>query len=101
MFGYVKYQDGYRAILPINLIKMFSQKGEDDFDKTKKLQAFWKSEEGVVEGYYPAFVLALAGDLDAMRQKIKCMWEPFPRFIDADTHEEVPVRKREVCSKIC
>ncbi|KAH6932165.1 hypothetical protein HPB50_003205 [Hyalomma asiaticum] len=77
MLGYVKYQDGYRTILPINLIKMFSPKGEDDFDKTKKLQAFWKSEEGVVEGYDPAFVLALADKRRVIRKllhnfKIKC-----------------------------
>ncbi|KAH7942395.1 hypothetical protein HPB49_023850 [Dermacentor silvarum] len=61
MFAYVKYHDKYRAILPTSLIKVFSPKCEEDFDKAKTVQAFWRSEDGDVQGYYPAFVVALAG----------------------------------------
>uniref|UniRef100_A0A224YR51 BEN domain-containing protein n=1 Tax=Rhipicephalus zambeziensis TaxID=60191 RepID=A0A224YR51_9ACAR len=95
MFAYVKYEDKYKAILPISLVKTFSPKSDDDFDRTKKVQAFWRSDDGDIQGYYPAFVCALAGDLDTMRLKLKTMREPFPRIIDADEREEVPLRKRE------
>ncbi|KAH7935949.1 hypothetical protein HPB52_015410 [Rhipicephalus sanguineus] len=96
MFAYVKYEDKYKVILLISLVKTFSPKSEDDFDKTKKVQAFWRSEDGKIQGYYPAFVYALAGDLNTMRLKIKTMREPFPRLIDADELEEVPLRRREI-----
>ncbi|KAL1426243.1 hypothetical protein MTO96_018368 [Rhipicephalus appendiculatus] len=46
MFAYVKYEDKYKAILPISLVKTFSPKSEEDFDRAKKLQAFWRSEDG-------------------------------------------------------
>ncbi|XP_075749709.1 uncharacterized protein LOC142814586 isoform X3 [Rhipicephalus microplus] len=94
MLAFVKYEDKYKAILPITLVKAFKPKGEEDFEKNKKVQAYWRSEDGNIQGYYPAFVHALAGDLDTMRLKLKTLREPFPRTIDVDRHE-VPPRKRE------
>ncbi|XP_049527711.1 uncharacterized protein LOC125947310 [Dermacentor silvarum] len=95
MFAYVKYHDKYRAILPTSLIKVFSPKCEEDFDKAKTVQAFWRSEDGDVQGYYPAFVVALAGDLDSLRLKIKSLREPFPRLIDTD-EDDILARKKEL-----
>nr|XP_054926080.1 uncharacterized protein LOC126531132 isoform X1 [Dermacentor andersoni] len=95
MLAYVKYHDKYRAILPTRLIKVFSPKSEEDFDKAKTVQAFWRSEDGDIQGYYPAFVVALAGGLDSLRLKIKSMREPFPRLIEAD-EEETSSRKKEL-----
>ncbi|KAL1483325.1 hypothetical protein MTO96_033272 [Rhipicephalus appendiculatus] len=71
MFAYVKYEDKYRAILPFNLVKTFSPKSEDDFDRTKKFQAFRRSDDGEIQDYYPAFVYALAVDSVAL------VWEKY------------------------
>ncbi|KAL1486076.1 hypothetical protein MTO96_001172 [Rhipicephalus appendiculatus] len=70
MLAYVKYDDGYRAVLPDRLIKGFEPNDADDFSKTRKVQAHWRSEDGTTEGFYPATVHALAGadrtrDVDA------------------------------------
>ncbi|KAL3208570.1 hypothetical protein MRX96_052527 [Rhipicephalus microplus] len=94
MLAFVKYEDKYKAILPITLVKAFKPKGEEDFERNKKVQAYWRSEDGNIQGHYPAFVHALAGDLDTMRLKLKTLREPFPITIDVDRHE-VPPRKRE------
>ncbi|KAL3175716.1 hypothetical protein MRX96_000907 [Rhipicephalus microplus] len=69
-------------------------KGEEDFERNKKVQAYWKSEDENIQGYYPAFVHAFAGDFDTMRLKLKTLREPFPRTIDVDRHEVHP-RKTE------
>lgn len=61
MLAYVKYDDGYRAVLPDRLIKGFAPKDAEDFCKSKKVQAHWRSEDGRTEGFYPATVHALAG----------------------------------------
>lgn len=61
MLAYVKYDDNFKCILPVHLVKGFAPKGEEDFDPSKKIQAFWISEDRKVEGFYPGFVHALAG----------------------------------------
>ncbi|KAL1480322.1 hypothetical protein MTO96_051128 [Rhipicephalus appendiculatus] len=61
MLAYVKYDDGYRAVLPDRLIKGFAPSDVDDFSKHRKVQAHWRSEDGATEGFYPATVHALAG----------------------------------------
>ncbi|KAL3175715.1 hypothetical protein MRX96_000907 [Rhipicephalus microplus] len=88
------HPDKYKAILPITLVKAFKPKGEEDFERNKKVQAYWKSEDENIQGYYPAFVHAFAGDFDTMRLKLKTLREPFPRTIDVDRHEVHP-RKTE------
>ncbi|KAL1483611.1 hypothetical protein MTO96_033066 [Rhipicephalus appendiculatus] len=62
MLAYVKYDDGYRAVLPDRLIKGFAPSDVDDFSKHRKVQAHWRSEDGATEGFYPATVHALAGN---------------------------------------
>lgn len=91
ILAFVKYEDKYKAILPITLVKAFKPKGEEDFERNKKVQAYWKSEDENIQGYYPAFVHAFAGchcriygafhlgDFDTMRLKLKTLREPFPR----------------------
>lgn len=62
MFAYVRYaQDVHRAILPVSLIKNFFPKKVSDFDKTVRVQAYWRGEKGEDEGYYPAFVNDMGG----------------------------------------
>ncbi|KAH9374694.1 hypothetical protein HPB48_011322 [Haemaphysalis longicornis] len=60
MLAYVKYDDNFKCILPVHLVKGFAPKGEEDFDPSKKIQAFWISEDRKVERFYPGFVHALA-----------------------------------------
>ncbi|XP_070383246.1 BEN domain-containing protein 5-like isoform X2 [Dermacentor albipictus] len=81
MLAYVKYRDNYRAILPVRLIKSFEPENEEDFTKAREVQAHWCSEDGATEGYYPAFVHALADTLDGLNTKLKKMRESFPRLI--------------------
>lgn len=61
LLAYVKYRDNYRAILPVRLIKSFEPEDDEDFSKSREVQAHWCSEDGATEGYYSAFVHALAG----------------------------------------
>ncbi|XP_077531328.1 uncharacterized protein LOC144143447 [Haemaphysalis longicornis] len=84
MLAYVKYDDNFKCILPVHLVKGFAPKGEEDFDPSKKIQAFWISEDRKVEGFYPGFVHALADSLVSMRTKIQSMREPFPRILQAE-----------------
>ncbi|KAL1472843.1 hypothetical protein MTO96_039061 [Rhipicephalus appendiculatus] len=88
MFAYVKYEDKYNAILPISLVKTFSPKSKDDFDRTKKVQVFWRSDDGEIQGYYPAFVCALAevARATAERQEGQVIAEfTLPSSLDAGT----------------
>ncbi|KAH7944457.1 hypothetical protein HPB52_019894 [Rhipicephalus sanguineus] len=75
MFAYVKYDDGYRAVLPDRLIKGFEPNDADDFSKTKKVQAHWRSEDGSTEGFYPATVHALA---DCLAKYVEANPKPPP-----------------------
>ncbi|XP_077553206.1 uncharacterized protein LOC144167971 [Haemaphysalis longicornis] len=70
MLAYVKYDDNFKCILPVHLVKGFAPKGEEDFDPSKKIQAFWISEDRKVEGFYPGFVHALAAK-EAKKRKLE------------------------------
>ncbi|KAH7979969.1 hypothetical protein HPB49_012294 [Dermacentor silvarum] len=94
MLAYVKYSDNYRAVIPVRLINSFEPEDEDDFSKTRELQAHWCSENGSTEGYYPAFVHALADTLEALNIKLKKMREPFPRLIKVETGMLGPRKQR-------
>ncbi|XP_077485358.1 uncharacterized protein LOC144095532 [Amblyomma americanum] len=95
MLAYVKYEDKARAILPVNLIKLFEPESLDDFDPRKQVNAFWCSEDRSIFGYYPAFVHALADDLELMHSKLKSFRDSFPRVIDVDLQcSKEPVGKR-------
>ncbi|XP_077531086.1 uncharacterized protein LOC144143157 [Haemaphysalis longicornis] len=111
MLAYVKYDDNFKCILPVHLVKGFAPKGEEDFDPSKKIQAFWISEDRKVEGFYPGFVHALADSLVSMRTKIQSMREPFPRILQAEvpkmgkkkavpTAKEAKKRKLEASSTL-
>ncbi|XP_077521354.1 uncharacterized protein LOC144132655 isoform X2 [Amblyomma americanum] len=95
MLAYVKYEYKARAILPVNLIKLFEPESIDDFDPRKQVNAFWCSEDRSIFGYYPAFVHALADDLELMHSKLKSFRDPFLRVIDVDLQcSKEPVGKR-------
>lgn len=62
MYAYVKYLDGEKSILPVSLIKKFRPASIDDLDPTVVKLAYWRSEAGEEENYYPANIMMLGGE---------------------------------------
>lgn len=59
-YAYVHYPaDKEKAIMPVCLIKDYNPKTETDIP-SEPVQAYWRSEAGLEEGYYEAKVVLLA-----------------------------------------
>lgn len=59
-YAYVHFPaDNEKAIMPVCLIKGYNPKTETDIP-SELVQAYWRSEAGLEEGYYEAKVVLLA-----------------------------------------
>lgn len=70
MFAYMRYEDKHKAIVPIVLIKRFTQEDVDDFNHQKTKMVFWLAKDRTQCSYYKK-ILKLGGKL----LHVKCLWE--------------------------
>ncbi|XP_077542050.1 uncharacterized protein LOC144154830 [Haemaphysalis longicornis] len=84
MYACVQYQqDQQRAVLPVTLIKDFNPKSVQDFRRQTVVQAYWISETGDCENFYPANVTALSDSLQGITKQLKSSRSAVPRIIMA------------------
>ncbi|XP_077557425.1 uncharacterized protein LOC144172659 [Haemaphysalis longicornis] len=85
MFACVLFtEDLQPAVLPTELIKDFHPKNATDFSRQRAVSAYWRSEAGDVEGFYPAHVTALSDSLPGLTQALKKSRFAVPRVILAE-----------------
>ncbi|XP_042149622.1 uncharacterized protein LOC121837852 [Ixodes scapularis] len=69
-YAYVHYPaDKEKAIMPVCLIKDYNPKTETDIP-SESVQAYWRSEAGLEEGYYEAKVVLLAKSKRALLEEM-------------------------------
>ncbi|XP_042150671.1 uncharacterized protein LOC115310523 [Ixodes scapularis] len=69
-YAYVHYPaDKEKAIMPVCLIKDYNPKTETDIP-SEPVQAYWRSEAGLEEGYYEAKVVLLAKSKRALLEEM-------------------------------
>ncbi|KAL3254793.1 hypothetical protein MRX96_017535 [Rhipicephalus microplus] len=82
MFACVQYtEDKERAVLLMSLMKDFSPRNAQDFNKDTIVLAYWAGEEGHGENFYPATGTALADSLDTLVVELKASRSTLPRVI--------------------
>ncbi|XP_075733085.1 uncharacterized protein LOC142775528 [Rhipicephalus microplus] len=88
--AYVVYDDGYRAIVSVKLIKDFKPASVADCQKHKEI--YWKTNEAghVDEGYYRGDVILLGATFSDLIQKMakKRLSVPDTVFYDIESEEE-------------
>uniref|UniRef100_A0A6B0VE03 BEN domain-containing protein n=1 Tax=Ixodes ricinus TaxID=34613 RepID=A0A6B0VE03_IXORI len=69
-YAYVHFPaDNEKAIMPVCLIKGYNPKTETDIPR-ESVQAYWRSEAGLEEGYYEAKVVLLAKSKRALLEEM-------------------------------
>ncbi|KAM7297961.1 uncharacterized protein ISCGN_023112 [Ixodes scapularis] len=96
-YAYVHYPaDKEKAIMPVCLIKDYNPKTETDIP-SESVQAYWRSEAGLEEGYYEAKVVLLAKSKRALLEEMAHK----KRLVIPQIFEEPVQRLRKAEEKAC
>nr|XP_037270449.1 uncharacterized protein LOC119162070 [Rhipicephalus microplus] len=82
MSACVQYtEDKERAVLPVLLMKDFSPRNAQDFNKDTIVLAYWADQDDHGENFYPATVTPLADSFDTLVVKLKASRSTLPQVI--------------------